>query len=572
MIPSVRAARWAAVTVVLLTMVVLAHPTAAGATLSAPQEFEVTSSSSTIQLDWNVVGDPRVGGYFVYYNTTGPEPPYNGTGADQGDSPVRVTGANNTSLLLTGLQDETRYYFVITAYDQLFTPGDSTQPRPGALCDVLNPAAPTDLAGALGIDGVHLSWTPNHEVDAWGAIVYRGTTPEPSDSIAFVVLPLSSYFERRPGVNQRFYYRLRAIDFCRLPSPLSDTVSLMIPDTLPQFTRGDVDASGELNISDPIYNLNYQFDGGPAPPCLKAADDDDNGEIDVSDPIYSLNYQFSNGPPEPAPFPNCGVDPTPDTLSCLSFPPCGTPPLPGAPPVPTNGSEVLILGDARPDSDTVSYTIGMQTGSPLLGFEGTLSYPADALTFLRLDRTDASQSWDFLSARCDPAHGTIHFGAVPDLHMHHPISPAGDAVFTAVFRVNSQPGNGVELLAGQFVASSLQSILPNLQQNTSSAPGPGSSRLRVANGVPTLMAPNPYRAGTAMKLSGGAIGQANEVSLFSVNGRRLRVLYRGVVDGYQKSLAWDGHADDGMPVRAGVYYLRASFGPRTLSRKILFLP
>jgi len=56
------------------------------------------------------------------------------------------------------------------------------------------------------------------------------------------------------------------------------------------FQRGDVDANGKLEITDPILNLTFQFIGGvaPAPPGKET----------------------------------CGVDPTIDELGCDSFPPC----------------------------------------------------------------------------------------------------------------------------------------------------------------------------------------------------------------------------------------------------------
>ena len=37
---------------------------------------------------------------------------------------------------------------------------------------------------------------------------------------------------------------------------------------------------------------------------------------------YVLTFLFSAGTPPPAPYPNCGLDPTADQLGCNSFPPC----------------------------------------------------------------------------------------------------------------------------------------------------------------------------------------------------------------------------------------------------------
>ncbi|MBN1420940.1 MAG: hypothetical protein JXP34_19370, partial [Planctomycetes bacterium] len=96
------------------------------------------------------------------------------------------------------------------------------------------------------------------------------------------------------------------------------------------FIRGDVDGNGKIQIGDPVYGLMYQFAEGAAPPCVKAADFDDDGAIQISDPISLLNYLFSSGPAPKAPFPDCGEDPTADTLGCKTFTPCQTlpPPMP----------------------------------------------------------------------------------------------------------------------------------------------------------------------------------------------------------------------------------------------------
>ena len=91
----------------------------------------------------------------------------------------------------------------------------------------------------------------------------------------------------------------------------------------PQFRRGDVDASGTVNLSDAIRLLNHLFLGKPTPECFDAADFDDNGSANISDAVANLNYLFLAGGPPGAPGPtDCGPDPnleTPD-LGCDS--PC----------------------------------------------------------------------------------------------------------------------------------------------------------------------------------------------------------------------------------------------------------
>jgi hypothetical protein len=89
------------------------------------------------------------------------------------------------------------------------------------------------------------------------------------------------------------------------------------------FRRGDVDADGVQNITDPVRTLNYLFLGDAAPPCLKAADFDDNGRIEITDAVAGLLFLFAGGPGPTPPGADCGVDATEDALGCEAAPTCG---------------------------------------------------------------------------------------------------------------------------------------------------------------------------------------------------------------------------------------------------------
>jgi hypothetical protein len=89
------------------------------------------------------------------------------------------------------------------------------------------------------------------------------------------------------------------------------------------FKRGDSNTDGSINLTDPVYTLNYLFLGGPAPTCEDAADADDSGQLNLTDAVYTLNYLFLGGlPPSPPGPETCGVDPTDDDLTCEIYPDC----------------------------------------------------------------------------------------------------------------------------------------------------------------------------------------------------------------------------------------------------------
>ncbi len=89
----------------------------------------------------------------------------------------------------------------------------------------------------------------------------------------------------------------------------------------PGFVRGDVNADGEINISDAIGILAYIFRSGQAP-CLDALDVNDDGALNIADAVSLLGYSFAMQAPPARPFPECGEDPSADAFGCEAFAPC----------------------------------------------------------------------------------------------------------------------------------------------------------------------------------------------------------------------------------------------------------
>jgi hypothetical protein len=63
--------------------------------------------------------------------------------------------------------------------------------------------------------------------------------------------------------------------------------------------RGDVDGAEGIQISDPIYLIDYLFRGGPPPFCPEQGDTDNNGRINIADLTFLVDYLFRSGPPPP---------------------------------------------------------------------------------------------------------------------------------------------------------------------------------------------------------------------------------------------------------------------------------
>jgi len=107
------------------------------------------------------------------------------------------------------------------------------------------------------------------------------------------------------------------------------TSDVVVLSTAECFHRGDVDETGEMDISDPIRIFNALFLGRGELTCLEAADLNNDAEIDLTDGVVGINFLFLGGFPPTSPGPPgspCGPDTdlagTRGDLGCKSYSPC----------------------------------------------------------------------------------------------------------------------------------------------------------------------------------------------------------------------------------------------------------
>jgi hypothetical protein len=82
------------------------------------------------------------------------------------------------------------------------------------------------------------------------------------------------------------------------------------------FIRGDVDGSGSVTLTDAVVLSDLVFGRSISfPENLDAADANDDGTLDGGDVNVILGVLFLEIPEFPDPFPEAGLDPTPDTLT-----------------------------------------------------------------------------------------------------------------------------------------------------------------------------------------------------------------------------------------------------------------
>jgi hypothetical protein len=144
------------------------------------------------------------------------------------------------------------------------------------------------------------------DVSSGGARVLESTDPAVPVTFPAVDIQIK---ETKPD-SQTSVYSLRIV-----AKPAEDPPQ-------PRFRRGDTNADGKVDISDPVSLLQWKFVGGSTPTCLEAADSNGDGAPDLSDAVHTLVHLFQGGPAPPAPGPSeCGVAPNP-VLGCESYPDC----------------------------------------------------------------------------------------------------------------------------------------------------------------------------------------------------------------------------------------------------------
>ncbi len=101
--------------------------------------------------------------------------------------------------------------------------------------------------------------------------------------------------EGTPSWEAQYFMAIEVMDSDNPPS--YDIMNVII-DAIPgqQYTCGDVNESGDVDIDDAVFLVTYIFAGGPAPDPMAAGDVNCSDNIDIDDIVYLINYIFAGGP------------------------------------------------------------------------------------------------------------------------------------------------------------------------------------------------------------------------------------------------------------------------------------
>ena len=227
-------------------------------------------------LAWSANTEPDLDGYYIYYKTGSSGAPYNGTGAEQGNSPIKITLAElpdpaNPEYTIQGVSDTETSFFVVTAYD---TEGNesgysnevSYQYQPPSN---MPPSTPVIVYPENGQDDVEepLNITtetfsdPNsdtHKQSQW-------QISEQSDFSTLVLNVISSdnlttlpvpHMVLKP--NKKYYLRVRFYDFYLEPSDWSNSVEFITISLLE-----DLNSNGIPDVNEVDDTVDSNSDGIP---------------------------------------------------------------------------------------------------------------------------------------------------------------------------------------------------------------------------------------------------------------------------------------------------------------------
>jgi hypothetical protein len=162
--------------------------------------------------------------------------------------------------------------------------------------------------------------------------------------------------------------------------------------------------------------------------------------------------------------------------------------------------------------------------------------------------------------------GATHTGEPTPIEWHLEWrSPPGDSGKVYFFAAgNSANGDGISIGSGDFIFTTAESTTG--QSNVDVPPHPAPLKLRTALEPPY---PNPMTKCTGIPFT-IAKGGLVDVSIYDLQGRRVRTAFHEFREAGSHATQWDGRGDDRMFARNGVYLVRLT-GPdgRRSSQKVV---
>jgi hypothetical protein len=429
--------------------------------------------------------------------------------------------------------------------------------------------AVTDLAAAPATAGIVLTWSGGG--GGGGAKVYRkgyggyptyggGAEPARPASPAAAVDAgwaltgvTASGQTDQPSTRDYWYYVLFKTDVCSNASPVSNLTGGTLNYLLGDVSDGLADCAGNnlVNMGDVSllgthYGATQSEPGSGYLPCLDVGPTTDfgvhsrpqpDGVLEFEDLVlYALNFTLT-GAPEVLPVAKEGGSrPAAAAADAIAL---------TVPALPQVGETfaVAVRGSGKGDLQALSLAldydrsvvemVGAEAGQLL----GAQAAPAMVLS-PKAGRVDVALLGQGVGLTGEGELATVSFKVLA----------AGDPKIRIATADGRDGKNQKVVVAGAAVA---KPVLPTVTRLTGAKPNPFSQTVTVAFSL--------------------AAGGPVDLTLYSVDGRKVRTLAHGIREPGEYSLVWDGRDGDGNAVAAGVYYARLMTPQGRFNRTLTYL-
>ena len=317
-----------------------------GSQLSVTEEIDVTIPSFMVggdtvpSLDLTVrvtaeldvspsLPNPRVTWLFESFDAlTGEEPidprggflpPENGAGLGQGFATFSIDSGDDGMMPEDDTELGNRADIVFDTNASISTNLERHFIDDGLLPDPPENPCPAHETIDVPVDRI-LSWEPHERAQSYEVYLWRPSSePKPTSPTA-ATGGLASYLPPLPlDLDETYNWQIVSL---RNGERVDGPEWTFETDASLRFLRADCDGDGSVvgSVTDAVFNLQFNFTGGPTPPCLAACDSDGDGTVvgTVTDSVYTLLFNFVGGPAPVAPWPLCGAGelPTDVLLGC----------------------------------------------------------------------------------------------------------------------------------------------------------------------------------------------------------------------------------------------------------------
>lgn len=329
---------------------------------------------------------------------------------------------------------------------------------------------------------------------------------------------------------------------------------------LRNFVRGDANNDKLVTFADALYIYNYYYHGDPPPSCMDAGDADDDDQVHYRDALYIWRFFYQTppgSPPPPPPYPNCGLDPTSDTLVCESHQ-CDSPHLLAGQDMEFGGS--LSLGEFMLKGDELIVPVHLANVETVSAFDWKAEYNPALITPKLVDNKGLiTEDFDFFIVCRNDEEGWIRTGALLDSTLARNLPPRKYQIANMIFTVNRAQVDLeglVRLTDGELIYLH-KSFAVQIGDGDG---GSGAMSATSSSRTPYVFMllrnrPNPFGENTQIEYS---LPKTSSVSLniYDISGRLIRTLVDGRKEPGHYTVHWNGKNDDETLVPSGVYFYR----------------